>query len=124
MSGASADSAPGGDAVTLDGLNQTVQQGFRAMGGKLDRLIRSSKAIEAGLADSDELRSSLARLRSGARQSQVQEVLSALNAHPRWSVAFASKSVHRATPGGFPTAAALTTACYRVNIMKFATKRE
>lgn len=124
MSGASAESAPPGDAVTLDGLNEAVQRGFRAMGGKLDRLIRSSRAIEAGLADADELGASLARLRSGVRQGQVREVLAALNAHPRWSVAFAAKNVHREAPGGFPTAAALTTACYRVNVVKFAARRE
>ncbi len=118
MSGNDTPFAGEGPAATLDGLHETVRREFKTMGGKLDRLLRSSKSIEAGLADPDELKERLSRLSSNTRRQQVLDVLDAVNLHPNWSVAFAAKRLHVPTPHGYPTPEALTTACYRVNILK------
>jgi len=119
MSGEAAPENPVASETTLDGINETLRQEFKAVGGKLDRLLKSSKAIESGLADPDELKEKLSRLASYIRQTQVLDVLDALNSHRSWSVAFASRQLHTVVPHGFPTPEALTTACYRVNILKF-----
>ena len=105
--------------TTLDDIQETLRHEFKAVGGRLDRLLKSSKSIEAGLADADELKDRLSRLKSYIREKQVLEVMESLNAHPNWSVAFAAKRLHSSVPHGFPTPEALTTACYRVNVQKF-----
>ncbi len=116
---ASAAEAPPVQETTLGGIRETLKQEFKSLGGKLDKLLKSSKAIERGLADPDELKDRLARLTSYARQKQVLDVLEKLNEHQTWSVAFAARQLHTTAPHGFPTPEALTTACYRVNILKF-----
>ena len=105
--------------TTLDDIQETLRHEFKAVGGKLDRLLKSSKSIEAGLADADELKDRLSRLKSYIREKQVLDVMESLNAHSNWSVAFAAKRLHTCVPHGFPTPEALTTACYRVNVQKF-----
>lgn len=108
---------PAGDGgVTLEGLHTTVKEGFGGVRRQLNRIARSMKGIEVGLADVGEFQEKVGRAKTFVRQRQIQSVLERMNARPGESIPQAAAAAFEPLTGGYPTASALASACYRVGI--------
>lgn len=116
MSDGIAETGESASATTLDTLNDTVRDGFCGVNRRLQRLMKSMKTVESGLADVGEFQRRLGRVKSYARQRQILAVLDWLNARPSNTVNQAAFAVFRNVPGGYPTPGALMAACHRTGV--------
>lgn len=103
-------------AVTIGGVHKAVVQGFLGVNKMLKNLSKSMKSIEAGLADVGEFQKKIGRVLSFVRQGQILAVLERMSAHPANTVSQAAALVFKPLTGGYPSASALASACYRVGV--------
>ena len=109
-----------GDAATIGVVHEAVVQGFSGVNRALKRISKSMKNIEAGLADVGDFQRRVGRVASFVRQRQIQAVLERMSARPRDTVSQAASAVFEPLTGGYPSASALASACYRVGVKTHA----